>query len=95
MFTALLAGHHGELKMVNPVNATSVNQATLNPFQKRIEDQIKNPDAKDTQENASANQSRTEDRREAQPAQQASARNDNSSRQSAGQSRGSLVDLSV
>jgi hypothetical protein len=82
--------------MVNPVNNYSVNQATLNPFQKRIEDQIKNPGARDPQENAVATQARNENQRsETQPVAQAASREDGGSRQAATQQRGSLVDVTV
>ena len=82
--------------MVNPVNS-GVNQATLNPFQKRIDDQIKNPAARETEDNAAAGQRRADERQEERPAQQsAQARNDNSSRQgSSGSQRGSLIDVTV
>lgn len=80
--------------MVNPVNS-GTSQVTLNPFQKRIDEQIKNPESKkDTQENAQAgaNQPQQEER----AVQSAAARNDNSnSRQNNGGQRGSLIDVTV
>lgn len=82
--------------MVNPVNNYGVNQATLNPFQKRIEDQIKNPGTKDPQENAVATQARNEDQRsESKPAAQAGSREDGGTRQAATQQRGSILDVTV
>lgn len=82
--------------MVNPVINNSISQATLNPFQKRVEDQIKNPAAQDAQRNATANQDRTENNRsQNQPVAQASAQSNDGPRNSAAQQRGSLLDVTV
>lgn len=83
--------------MVNPVNP-GIQQAALNPFQKRIDDQIKDPSKNDdTQGKAAANESRRAADNENNRTEVATAsRNDNDQRggSTRGQ-RGSLLDVTV
>jgi hypothetical protein len=83
--------------MVNPVNP-GIQQATLNPFQKRIDEQVKNPGQNDdTRENAAADQTRRQADNENSPALASSqSRNDSDQRGgSARGQRGSLLDVTV
>lgn len=83
--------------MVNPVTS-NVTQATLNPFQKRIEDQIKNPGNRETEQSQTAANRADDDRGDRQQVaqQSASARNDNGDRQEQrSQQRGSVLDVTV
>ena len=83
--------------MVNPVNP-GIQQAALNPFQKRIDEQVKNPgqDNGTRENNATAAQSSRSADNENAPVQVSSqARNDSNRQGSSGGQRGSLVDVTV
>jgi hypothetical protein len=80
--------------MINPVH-NNISQTQLNPFQKRVDDQVKQNETKDAQAGSSLLKETGVSKSENKPAQQASPRQEEDTSQKSARARGSIIDIEV